>query len=321
MEILIGLGVFLFTLLVIHQGYFFLKKIYKPEQKKVERRLKFLSIYGSPSEAVDIVKKRNLSEMPWLNKILVKASFIPWLERVHRQAATTHPLGFFLVLSVLFFIAGLFMTSVLRINLFAMMLLSAFLATAPILYLFRKRKKRMEKFERQLPEALELVSRALKAGHAFTGGLRMVSEEFGDPVGTEFGKTVDEINFGMAVPDALTNLTQRVDCDDLKFFAVSVIVQRETGGNLSEILENLGRLMRERFKFQGRVRILSAEGRMSATVLVVMPFAVVGILSILNPDYMEVLFTDPLGTYLIAIALTMMGVGSFMIKKLVAIRA
>lgn len=321
MEIVIGLGVFLFILLVIHQGYFFVKKIYKPEQKKVERRLKFLSMYGSRGAAVDIVKKRTLSEMPWLNKILAKASFIPWLERLHSQAATTHPLGFFLVLSVLLFIAGLFMASVLRINLFAMMLPSALLATAPILHLFRKRKKRMEKFERQLPEALELISRALKAGHAFTGGLRMVAEEFGDPVGAEFGKTVDEINFGMAAPDALTNLTQRVDCDDLKFFVVSVIVQRETGGNLSEILENLGRLIRERFKFQGRVRILSAEGRMSAMVLVAMPFILVGTLSIINPDYMEVLFTDPIGTYFIVTALTMMGIGSFVIKKLVAIKA
>jgi tight adherence protein B len=321
MEILIGLGVFLFTLLLIHQGYFFVKKIYKPEQKKVERRLRFLSLYGDRSEAVDIGKKRTLSEIPWLNRLLFKASFVPWLERLHSQAATSRPLGVFVILSVLLFFAGLFMALVMRISLFAMVLPSAVLATAPVFYLIRKRKKRMEKFERQLPDALELVSRALKAGHAFTGGLRMVAEEFEDPVGPEFGKAVDEINFGMAVPDALTNLTQRVDCEDLKFFAVSVIVQRETGGNLSEILEGLGRLMRERFKFQGRVRILSAEGRMSAMVLVAMPFCVVGILSIINPEYMQVLFSDPLGTYLIITALTMMGIGSYVIKKLVAIKA
>ncbi len=179
----------------------------------------------------------------------------------------------------------------------------------------------MEKFERQLPEALELITRALRAGHAFTGGLKLVTEEFGDPVGVEFGETLDQINFGVDVPDALLNLTERVDCDDLKFFAVSVIVQRETGGNLAEILEALSRLMRERFKFQGRVRILSAEGRMSATVLVVMPFCVVALLSVLNPDYMKVLFTDPLGRYLIMLALVMMGFGSYIIKKLVAIKA
>jgi tight adherence protein B len=321
MEILITLGVFLFTLLLIHQGYFFIKKIYKPELKKVEQRLKTLSLYGGRNEAIDIGKKKILSEIPWLNRLLAKASFVPRLERLHSQAATSHPLGVFVILSVLLFVAGLLMGSVTRINLFTMVLSSVILATAPLVYLIRRRKKRMEKFERQLPEALELVSRALKAGHAFTGGLRMVAEEFEDPVGTEFGKTVDEINFGLAVPDALTNLTQRVDCEDLKFFAVSVIVQRESGGNLSEILEGLGRLMRERFKFQGRVRILSAEGRMSATVLVAMPFCVVGILSVLNPDYMHVLFSDPLGTYLIITALAMMSIGSYVIKKLVALKA
>ena len=136
----------------------------------------------------------------------------------------------------------------------------------------------MEKFERQLPEALELVSRSLKAGHAFTGGLKMVAEEFGDPVGVEFGRTLDEINFGVGVPEALTNLTQRIECEDLKFFAVSVIIQRETGGNLAEILESLGRLIRERFKFQGRVRVLSGEGRISAIVLVAIPFFIAGLL-------------------------------------------
>lgn len=321
MEILIGLGVFLFTLLVVHQGYFTIKRIYKPEQKKVEGRLRILSLYGSQSEAVDIVKKRILSEIPWLDRMLVKGSFIPRLERLHSQAATPYPLGFFVILSVLLFFAGLFMSSVLRVNIFALVLPSTLLAIVPLLYLIRKKKQRMEKFERQFPEALELVSRALKAGHAFTAGMKMVAEEFGDPVGVEFGKAADEINFGMAVPDALMNLTQRVDSEDLKFFVVSVIVQRETGGNLSEILESLGRLIRERFKFLGRVRVLTAEGRMSATVLVVMPFCVVGILSVLNPDYMKVLFSDPIGTYLIVTALIMMGFGSYVIKKLVAIKA
>jgi len=320
MEILIGLGVFLFTLLLIHQGYFFVKKIYKPEQKNVQRRLKIFSAAGHGIETVDIVKKKTLSEIPWLNDMLLKASFLPRLERIHRQAGTPQPLGFFVILSLLLFSAGFFLASVMRINLFAMVVPSIFLATAPLFYLVRKRKKRMEKFERQLPEALELVARALKAGHAFTAGLKLVTEEFGDPVGTEFGKALDEINFGMAIPDALTNLTKRVDCEDLKFFVVSVIVQRETGGNLAEILESLGRLMRERFKFLGHVRVLTAEGRMSAMVLVAMPFFLVGALSLLNPEYTKVLFFDPIGPVLIIIALTLMGFGSLVIKKLVAIK-
>ncbi len=321
MELLIGLGVFLFILLAAHQGYNALRKIYKPEQRAASRRLRILSAYGSRHEEIDIAKKRILSEIPWLNNALAKVSFVPWLERLHRQAATARPLGFFVILSVLLFIVGVLMGMAMRVHFIAMLPLSIALGAAPLLYLVHKKKKRMEKFERQLPDALELISRALKAGHAFTGGLRMVADEFEDPMGVEFGKTVDEINFGVPVPDALMNLTQRVECEDLKFFAVSVIVQRETGGNLSEILEALGRLIRERFKFQGRVRILSAEGRMSARVLVGMPFAVVGLLSLISPDYISVLFSDPLGTYFIIVALSMMGCGSLVIKKLVAIKA
>jgi tight adherence protein B len=320
MEILIGLGVFLFTLLLIHQGYYVINKIYKPEQRKLQRRLKILSASGPGTEAVDILKKKILSELPWLNDMLLKASSLPRLERILSQAGTSRPLGFFVILSVLLFFSGFLFASVMRINVISMVIPSFFLATTPFFYLVRKKKKRMEKFERQLPEALELVARALKAGHAFTGGLKLVAEEFGDPVGVEFGKTVDEINFGMAVPDALMNLTQRVECEDLKFFVVAVIVQRETGGNLADIFDSLGRLIRERFKFQGRVRVLSAEGKMSATVLVGMPFFLVGILSLLNPEYINVLFFDPLGPVLIVIALTMMGLGTLMIKKLIAIK-
>jgi tight adherence protein B len=317
MEKLIGVGVFLLTVFVIYGGYFFVKKIYNPEQKTVHQRLRVL---GSHSDAIAIVKKRTLSSIPWLNDKLLNASFVPRIERLHVQAAAPRPLGVYVILSVFLFFSGLFLAVVMGKNIIAAALPSALLATTPFLYLARRRKKRLEKFERQLPEALELVSRALKAGHAFTGGLRMVAEEMGDPVGVEFGKTVDEINFGVAVPEALTNLTQRIDCEDLRFFAVAVIVQRETGGNLSEILENLGRLIRERFKFQGSVRTLTAGGRMSAQALIAMPFIFVAIISVLNPDYINVLFTDPMGHVLIMIGLGLMAIGAIVIKKLVALK-
>ncbi len=320
MELLIGVGVFVLMLLLVYTGSFFAKKIYKPEQRQVQKRLRFLSMAGHGNEAIDILKKKILSEIPWLNKKLLEARFVTRLERLRNEANAPHPVGVYLIFSAALFFGGFFMASMMRINVFAMVIPSLLLATAPFFHLSHKKKKRMEKFERQLPEALELLARALKAGHALTGGLRMVAEEFGDPVGTEFGKTLDEINFGIGVPDALTNLTQRVDCEDLKFFVVSVIVQRETGGNLAEILDSLSRLMRERFKFQGRVRVLSAEGRMSAMVLIGMPFFLVGVLSLVNPEYIAVLFSDPLGKVLIAIALTIMGLGSLVIKKVVAVK-
>lgn len=320
MEILIALGIFLLTLLLIHQGYFFIKKIYKPEQRKVHQRLRNLSMSGQGSDAVDILKKKTLSEIPWLNEMLLKASFIQRLERMHVQAATSRPLGFFVILSALLFFAGIILAAILRINPFAILLPLILLAMSPFFFLSHKRQKRLEKFERQLPEALELVARALKAGHALTGGLRMVAEEFGDPVGTEFGKTLDEINFGVGVPEALTNMTQRVDCEDLKFFAVSVIIQRETGGNLAEILENLGHLMRERFKFQGRVRTLSAEGKLSGIVLVAVPFFIAAVFSLIRPEYIGILFSDAIGRVLVVTALVLMGCGIYVMKKMVSLK-
>ena len=321
MELLIVLGVFALTLLLIYQGRFYLQRIYRPEQKQVHQRLAALSTAGHRSEAVDILKKRTLSELPWLNELLLKASFIPRLERLQYDANSKRPIGFFLILSALLFLTGVVGAVIMRISAAAALVPSVLLGLSPILYLAHKRKKRMEKFARLLPDALDLVARALKAGHAFTGALRMVAEEFGDPVGTEFGKTVDQVNFGKAVPEALMDLTQRVLCEDLKFFAVSVIVQRETGGNLAEILEGLARLIRERFKFQGRVRVLSAEGRMSAMVLLSMPFVLVTVLFLFNHDYISVLFSDPIGTLLIGISLGLMSMGALVIKKIVAIKA
>ena len=134
----------------------------------------------------------------------------------------------------------------------------------PFFILYRKKKKRVAKFESQLPDALDLIARALKAGHAFSTGMRMVANEFDDPLGTEFGRTIDEISFGMELDQALKNLLKRVDCNDLKFFVMSLILHREAGGNLAEILGNISRLIRERFRLMRKVRVLSAQGRMSA---------------------------------------------------------
>ncbi len=320
MELLIGAGVFILTLLLVYAGSFFGKKIYKPEQRQVHKRLRFLSMSERGNSAIDIVKKKILSDIPWLNKKLIEFRFFARLERLRSEANAPHPIGVYVILSAALFFGGFLMTNVMRIELFAMVIPSLLLAAAPFFHLSHKRKKRMEKFERQLPEALDLVARSLRAGHAFTGGLRMVAEEFDDPVGTEFKQVLDEINFGIGVPEALMNLTRRIENEDLKFFVVSVILQRETGGNLAEILENLSRLIRERSKFHGRVRVLTAEGRMSAKVLVALPFAVVGFLFITSREYIEVLFTDPLGTIVIIVGLIMMSIGSIVIKKIVSIK-
>ncbi len=206
MELVIGTGVFLFTVLVLYGGYFyFIKRGNRPEFKEVRQRLVKFSTWQR--QKTDILKKKTLSEIPWLNTILRNISFISRLKRLLDQSGVRQPLGVFVLLSGLLFAAGLLLAEVLKMSVVAMLLPAALLATAPFLYLSYKRKKRMDKFERQLPDGLELVARSLRAGHAFTSGLKLVAEELGDPVGTEFGKTLDEINFGASVPEALANLT------------------------------------------------------------------------------------------------------------------
>ncbi len=178
----------------------------------------------------------------------------------------------------------------------------------------------MAKFQEQLPDALDLIARALKAGHAFSGGLRMVAEEFGDPVGTEFRKTLDEINFGVGVDQAMKNLARRVDCADLQFFVVSVIIQRETGGNLAEILEKIAALVRERFKLYGKVRTLAAEGKLSAIILIALPFLIAFYFFLIQPEYISLLFRDPIGIAMLAGASIMMVIGVLMMRKMIQIR-
>jgi tight adherence protein B len=196
-----------------------------------------------------------------------------------------------------------------------MFLLGAF----PFLYLLILKQKRTAKFKRQLPEALDLMSRALRAGHAFTNGLRLAADEFDDPLGPEFSEVLDEINFGISVPDALRNLTRRIDCPEIKYFVVGVILQRETGGNLSELMGILAFLIREKFKFQGKVQTLSAEGRLSAFILILLPFLIAGWLQFSNPKYLAPLLADPLGKIMLIGAGVMMVIGIFVMKKMVTI--
>ena len=177
----------------------------------------------------------------------------------------------------------------------------------------------MAKFEKQLPEALALIARALRAGHAFSSGMKLAAEEFGDPLGPEFNETLDEINFGLSVADALKNLARRVDCPDLGFFVVSVILQRETGGNLAEIIEGLAHLIRERFKFRGKVRVLSAEGRLSAVILMVLPVLLATFLFVFHPKVVAPLLHDPIGRVMLWIMSVLMVLGFLMVRRIIKV--
>jgi tight adherence protein B len=204
---------------------------------------------------------------------------------------------------------------------FVVGLLSAVvLGALPAGYLYWLKSQRMAMFERQLPEALELVSRALKAGHAFSVGLKLVGDEAADPIGIEFKRVFDETSMGVALPQALQNMTNRLDCVDLRFFVTSVLVQRETGGNLAEIIDSLAGLIRRRFELHLKVRALSAEGRISGIVLFALPLVLGVVLYIMNPEYMGLLFTDPMGQKLATVGSVLMVSGAVAMKRMVMIK-
>jgi len=189
----------------------------------------------------------------------------------------------------------------------------------PFVYLRVKRTKRLRAFEEQFPEALDLISRALKAGHAFATGLKMVADEMPEPVGPEFRKTFDEQNFGLPLKDALENLTLRVPSIDVRFFSTAVLIQRETGGNLSEILENLAHVVRERFKILRQVRVYTAHGRLTGYVLLALPAFLAVALAFINPEHMQLLFREHVGHVLLGITVVMQTIGYFWIKQVVKI--
>ena len=320
MNLLIAMTIFILTVVLVEGAYYALRSIRSGEKREVLRRLRGYPTTEYEREIIDIMRKSMLSEVPWLNRMLLSIRWTDKLSRMIEQSGTESTLGVFILLSVVLasggFVIGLWVTSHALLSL----LIAFFLGVFPFLYVYLKKKRRMEKFQRQLPDALDLIARALKAGHAFTGGLKMVGDELGEPVGTEFEKTLHEINFGSGIAEALKGLTQRVDCPDLRFFIISVIIQRETGGNLAEILGKISYLIRERFKLQSRVQVLASEGKLSAIILIAIPFVIALALSVLNPVYMKTLFIDPVGKALVVFALVMMVIGMVVMKRMIEIR-
>ncbi len=318
MDLLIGVATFVCIVFLIEGGYFFIRGLRSSEEKEIRRRLNALT--SLEYDSVDIVRKRMLSEVPWLNRKLLKLRWAGSAGFLLEQAGTRHTLGFFILFSAILAFLGFTAGSWFRLNYLLSIVAGACLGCLPLWHILTKKRKRMEKFHSQLPEALELLARALKAGQALSGALKMVADEMGDPIGTEFDKTLNEINFGVGVSEALKNLANRVDCLDLKFFIIAVVIQRETGGNLAEILENSARIIRERFKLHGRIRILAAEGKLSAIILAVLPFVTAFVLLLANPDYIKILTIDPFGRVLAGIALALMLLGILSMKKMIAIK-
>ena len=320
MNLVVAAIVFICVLCTIEGLFFVLLSKFDPEAKRMRKRLQALCMERAENDVRSIVRNRPLSSIPRLNQILSAMPLMLKLDRLLLQADSRQPLGVFLLLSLVLGVSGFYVTSLLTRDIFPALLVALLIGGIPFFRVSLQKKRRMKKFEVQLPGALELIARSLRAGHAFVGGLQTVAEEFDDPMGSEIQKTVAQINFGVSVEQALKNLTGRVDCQDLKFLAVSIIIQRESGGNLTEILESIASLIRERFKLRGKIRALSAEGKLSAIILIALPFAIALMLAVINPAYTGALWRDPVGRRLVFVAIAMMAAGMAVMKKISAIR-
>jgi tight adherence protein B len=295
------------------------KNAKNPNRNTIRKRLKSLEQLSYEKQNISIIEKRLMSNIPVLDAVLQKTPFMQSLFLLTRKANVKYHVGYYILLGLVLSSLGyVFSTLLVRKN-YLSLICGAFLFTLPFVYLLYKKKIRMNKLYEQLPDALELISRALKAGHAFTGGLKLVADEFPDPIGTEFAEVLAEINFGISVQDALKNLANRVDCAEIKYFVVAVSIQRETGGNLTEILDTLAYLIRERFKLRGKIRTLSAEGKFSAIVLLLLPIVLLITIYFLNPKYIAILFLERAGQIMLAVASILMILGTIVMKKMINI--
>lgn len=290
--------------------------------RSIVRRLETLSA-GEHAEAVrkNLLKSRALSEAGWLNTLLLAMPRVHSIDRLLVQSGLDMSVAKLLGITLAAFAAGaVFLFVVVHLNTtFALIGAIAF-GALPTFYVINTRFKRIEKIDSQLPDALDLIGRALRAGHAFQGAMQMVGSESPEPVASEFRITFDEINFGVPLDGAILNLATRVPSTDLRYFVIAVLIHRESGGNLAELLDNLSRLMRERMKLKGTIQVLSAEGKMSAWILVVLPFVMGGIINMINPGFMSVLYSDPLGRQVLGSAMVLMLVGVIWLWKITKIR-
>ena len=288
------------------------------EMKRLDERLREV---GSTIETTDSTVIRQIREgrLQGVEKLLGRTSMGPTLSRLIEQSGTQTTPATIAVYSAACAFAVWFITGLFVHVPFAGPISLAIGASLPTLWLRRRRTLRIRKFEEQFPEALDMLSRAMRAGHAFQTALGTAGDEMPAPVGVELKKVFDRQNFGLPLNDALKELAERIPLVDVKFFVTAVAIQRESGGNLAEILDNLAYVVRERFKVLRQVRTHTAHGRFTGFVLLALPAALALALSFIAPAQMQLLFTEPMGHMMIVGAIVMQTLGFFWIRKVIKI--
>jgi tight adherence protein B len=303
------------------EGMYLLWSSYKgPEANRIERRLRIMSAGAHGGAESSLLKQRLLSDTPFLQHALLSVPRVHVLDRLLIQSGLSMKLMTFIGLSIGLALGGLFLGNVLASSWFVSIALFLLAGSLPYFYLVYRRDKRLKKFDEQLPDALDLIGRGIRSGHALPSALKMVADEMANPISEEFRAAFDEVNYGFSMQDALTNLATRVPSTDLQYFVVAVLIQRETGGNLAELLDSISAMIRARQKLYGTIRVLSAEGKLSAWILTLLPIVLALIINLINPAFMKVLWEDETGIKMVIGVVIMMILGIFWMRKIIKIR-
>lgn len=319
---LISFLVFVFGLFLVLGAYLFATHGTESKRARLQKRLAEALLHSAHTEDVEVILARNelMSEIPFVNRFLVRMQAALQLKRMLDQADLHITPSRLVMFSAMAGMLGALAASVITISILIMIVSGIAAAVIPFVHVWWKRKKRFDAFLEHLPDALDLMSRGLSAGHAFSEALHMVSAEMPEPVASEFRKTYEEQNLGLSLKLALENLTQRMPLLDLRMCVTAVLIQRETGGNLAEILEKVAYTIRERFRIMGDLKTLTTSSRMSAWLLCGLPIFVTIVITGMNPDYMSVLWKDPRGHYLIAAAMILQVTGMLIVRKILDIK-
>ena len=290
-------------------------------QKRIQDQLHRLSMIGR-DDLVDkgILRDKRMSDITFVDRFLSALPFARRMELLLYQAGLNWRVGTLLLLMVLTGAVFFLLCSLLLHRPLLGLLIGLGAAFIPYMWVKGQKSKRMNQFSEQLPDSLDLMTSALRAGLSFPAALQLVAQESPEPLAQEFAITFDEQNLGIDVKEALINLTERVDSLDLRFFVTAVIIQRETGGNLAEIMESIARIIRERFRILGDVRSRTAHGRLTGMILSVLPVALGALITMLAPNYMMTFFRDPAGQALLLVCLGLQIMGFFWIRRVIAIK-
>ncbi len=321
MQLLLAILVFLIIILTFAGIYVFTRG---PRDGDIIRgRLEAIE-KGTPfaRNALDLnlIRDELLSSIPTLNRLLVRWSWPGRLRRFITQAGMQVRPGKVVLICAAMGLAALQGVKILYSNFWLAVAAGIPAALLPMIFVAVQRSRRMAAFEREFPEVIELLSRSVRAGHSFAAGLEIASTDLPDPVSTEFRIVFDQQRFGLPLREALLSLCQRVPLVDVRLFVIALLVQKETGGNLAEILDNLAHVIRERFRIAGEVRVRTAQGRLTAAILMALPVIMMLLLHVLDPDYVNLLFMDRLGQLMLITAAVLQTMGAFMVWRIVKIK-